>query len=158
MLITWNLSNSHIVDDDAGIWIPSRSLSPEARVWSTGIMEPLLWGIRDLRCQWYPNHVGNSRRILINQNPLFYPMSWKKMHFSDYRPFAVYSNLSGPTPIFSSPQALFTSLSIFSAPHSHFYSRLINLLFFRLPWSDIDGHERGMRAEKKTSFLPSLSE
>lgn len=146
------------MDNDVGIWIPSRSLSPEARVWSTRIMEPLLWGIRDLHCQWYPNHLGNSRRILINQNLLFYPMSWKNIYFSGYRHFAVYFNLSDPTLIFSPPQVLFTSLSIFSAPHSRFYSRLINLLFFRLPWSDIDGHEKGMRSEKNTFFLPSLLE
>lgn len=111
-------------------------------------------GNKSLHCQWYPNHLGNSRRILINQNILFYPMSWKNIYFSGYRHFAVYFNLSGPTLIFFPPQVLFTSLSIFSAPHSHFYSRLITLLFFRLPWSDIDGHERGMRSEKIHSSCP----
>lgn len=31
MLITWNLSNSRTVNNGAGIWIPSISLSPETR-------------------------------------------------------------------------------------------------------------------------------
>lgn len=45
-----------------------------------------------------------------------------------------------------------------SAPHSDFDSRLINLSFFRLPWTDVDSNEGGRRAEKETAFLPSLLE
>lgn len=45
-----------------------------------------------------------------------------------------------------------------SAPHSDFDSRLINLSFFRLPWTDVDNNEGRMRAEKETVFLPSLLE
>lgn len=41
------------------------------------------------------------------------------------------------------------------APHTDFYSRLINLFFFRLPLSDVDSNEEGMRAGKNT-FLPSF--
>lgn len=43
-----------------------------------------------------------------------------------------------------------------SAPHPDFDSKLINLSFFRLPWTDMDGNEGRMRAEKKTVFFPSL--
>lgn len=87
MLITWNLSNSSTVNNGAGIWIPSRSLSPETRVQLMGVMDPLLWEIRDLLCQWCPSYSGNSKRMLINQNSEHYPMSRERMCFSGYRAF-----------------------------------------------------------------------
>lgn len=112
------------------------------------------------------------------------------MGFSGYRPFRVFSNLSYSTSIFSSAQAVFTSLPIFlfcfvsitwpcpwpilvlvptslrslvlKIPASvpgllpmQFYSRLINLFFLKLPLSDVDSNEEGMRAGKNT-FLPSF--
>lgn len=150
------------------------------------ILDPLLWGIRDLRCRWRPSYLVSSRGTLKNRNPGAYPRFWKMMCFGGYRPVTVFFNLSNSTPIFSA-QAVFTSLPIFfcsyrptlsmtsprarchllqtlspadtspcpsSTPHSDFYSRLITLSFFSLPWSDVDGNEGGMRAEKRQSSCP----
>lgn len=110
MLITWNLSNSRTVNNGAGIWIPSRSLSPETRVQLMGVMDPLLQEIRVLLCQWCPTYLGNRKRMLINQNPEHYPMSRERTCFNGYRAFVIFLILALSFPL----HKLFSSFFLFS--------------------------------------------
>lgn len=142
--------------------------------WDKGIIvivDPLLWGIRNLCCQWHRRYLISSTGTLKNRSPGSYSGFWKMRCFSGCRLFVAFSNLSYSTLIISSAQAVFTSLPIFSsracfhllqilnpadtcpssAPNPDSYSRLINLSIFRLPWSDVNNNGEGMREETRQS-------
>lgn len=164
----------------------SRSLSPEAREYSTVIVKPLLRGIRDLHYQWHPSYLVSSRGIL---GPTPGSERWWGLVATDLLGSFLICHippLSFPLHKLFSPRFLFffclfcfyhltlsmtyssacshllkilspedTCLCPRPAPHAEFYSRLINLFFFKLPLSDVDSNEEGMRAGKNT-FLPSF--